>query len=128
LSPGVSPNNLNEVQLQVMRTLEAQSELTRHKLAKELVVGLGKAHYWIKALIYKGLVKKGNCSHSDHKHEYAHLLTPSAKKSKAMLTAHFSERKAAECPMLKSELEKYEKHINHPERGEVIKRVEEAVQ
>ncbi len=38
------------------------------------------------------------------------------------------ERKAAECSMLKGELEKYEKHIKHLERGEAIKEKEETFQ
>jgi EPS-associated MarR family transcriptional regulator len=124
-------NNLDEIHLQVLRTIEAQPELTQRQLAKELGVSLGKAHYCIKALIDKGLVKMGNFSHNQKKLEYAYLLTPSGMKRKAMLTAHFLERKAVEYAMLKSELEKYnnhEKHIKRLGRGEVLKTAEEAIQ
>ena len=103
-------NNLDVIHLQVLRTIEAQPYLTRRQLAEELGVSLGKAHYCIKALIDKGLVKMGNFSHNQKKLDYAYLLTPSGMKSKAMLTAHFLERKAAEYVMLKSELEKHEKN------------------
>jgi EPS-associated MarR family transcriptional regulator len=102
--------NLHEIHLQVLRTIEAQPELTQRQLAQELGVSLGKAHYCIKALIDKGLVKMGNFSHNQKKLEYAYILTPGGMKSKAMLTAHFLERKAAEYAMLKSEVEKYDKH------------------
>ena len=104
-------NNLDEIHLQVLRTIEAQPELTQRQLAQELGVSLGKAHYCIKALIDKGLVKMGNFSHNQKKLEYAYLLTPAGIKSKAMLTAHFLERKAAEYAMLKSELERHEKKV-----------------
>jgi ankyrin repeat protein len=67
----------------------------------------------VKALIEKGFVKMGNFSHNQKKLDYAYLLTPSGIKSKAVLTAHFLERKAAEYAMLKSELEKYEKDSKH---------------
>jgi EPS-associated MarR family transcriptional regulator len=119
-------NNLYEIHLQVLRAIEAKPDLTQRQLAEELGVSLGKANYCIKALIDKGLVKMGNFSHNQKKLEYAYLLTPSGMKSKAMLTAHFLERKAAEYAMLKKELEKYgkhEKHINRLERREVIKKV-----
>ena len=123
-----SPINLDEIHLQVLRTIEAQPDLTQRQLAEELGVSLGKAHYCIKALIDKGLVKMGNFSHNQKKLDYAYLLTPSGMKSKAMLTAHFLERKAAEYAMLKSELEKHEKQIKHLEQSNKVKNIEEAIQ
>ncbi len=80
----------------------------------------------MKALIDKGLVKMGNFSHNQRKMDYAYLLTPTGIKSKAILTAHFLERKAAEYAMLKSELEKHEKDINHEEHSNQIRIAEEA--
>ena len=59
----------------------------------------------MKALIEKGLVKMGNFSHNQKKLDYAYLLTPSGIKSKAVLTAHFLERKATEYAALKRELD-----------------------
>jgi EPS-associated MarR family transcriptional regulator len=106
-----SPSHINEIQLQVLRAVESRPGLTQRELASELGVSLGKAHYCMKALIDKGLVKMGNFSHNQKKLDYAYLLTPSGIKSKAALTAHFLERKAAEYAMLKSELEKHEKDI-----------------
>ena len=100
-----SPINLDEIYLQVLRTIEARPDLTQRQLAEELGVSLGKANYCIKALIDKGLVKMGNFSHNQHKLDYAYLLTPKGIKSKAALTVHFLERKAAEYEQLKAELE-----------------------
>jgi EPS-associated MarR family transcriptional regulator len=100
-----SSSSLNEVHLQVLRAVESRPGLTQRELANELGVSLGKAHYCMRALIEKGLVKMGNFSHNQKKLEYAYLLTASGLKSKAMLTTHFLERKAAEYAALKRELE-----------------------
>jgi EPS-associated MarR family transcriptional regulator len=100
-----TPADLNEVHLQVLRSVADCPGLTQRELAKELGVSLGKAHYCMKALIEKGLVKMGNFSHNQHKLGYAYLLTPSGIRSKATLTAHFVERKAAEYAALKHELD-----------------------
>ena len=119
---------MNEIQLQVLRAVESRPGLTQRELANELGVSLGKAHYCMKALINKGLVKMGNFSHNQKKMDYAYLLTPSGIKSKAMLTAHFLERKAAEYAILKSELEKHEKYIKRVKQESKIRIAEEAVQ
>ena len=100
-----SPSSLNEMHLQVLRAVESRPGLTQRELANELGVSLGKAHYCMKALIEKGFVKMGNFSHNQKKLDYAYLLTPSGIKSKAILTAHFLERKAAEYAALKRELD-----------------------
>jgi EPS-associated MarR family transcriptional regulator len=97
--------HLNEIHLQVMRAIEAHPKLTQRQLAAVLGVSLGKAHYCIKALIDKGLVKMGNFSHNQHKMDYAYLLTPKGIKSKTALTMHFLERKALEYEQLKAELD-----------------------
>ena len=126
-----SPTKLDEIHLQVLRTIEARPDLTQRQLAEELGVSLGKAHYCIKALIDKGLVKMGNFSHNQKKLDYAYLLTPSGMKSKAILTAHFLERKAAEYAMLKSELEKHEKNkkqMTRLEQSNNVTNIEEAIQ
>jgi EPS-associated MarR family transcriptional regulator len=123
-----SPSRINEIHLQVLRAVESCPDLTQRDLANELGVGLGKAHYCMKALIDKGLVKMGKFSHNQKKMDYAYLLTPSGIKSKAMLTAHFLERKAAEYAMLKSELEKHEKDIKQVGQESKIRIAEEAAQ
>jgi EPS-associated MarR family transcriptional regulator len=122
-----SPSRINEIHLQVLRAVESRPGLTQRELANELGVSLGKAHYCMKALIDKGLVKMGNFSHNQKKLDYAYLLTPSGIKSKAMLTALFLERKAAEYAILKKELEKYEKAIKQVEQGIKIRTTEEAI-
>ena len=97
--------SLNEIHLQVLRTVESRPGLTQRELANELGVSLGKAHYCMKALVEKGYVKMGNFSHNQKKLDYAYILTPSGIKNKAVLTAHFLERKATEYAALKRELD-----------------------
>lgn len=123
-----SPSPINEIHLQVLRAVESRPGLTQRELANELGVSLGKAHYCMKALIDKGLVKMGNFSHNQKKLDYAYHLTPSGIKSKAILTAHFLECKAAEYAILKSELEKYENDIKQIEQSKKLRIVEEAPQ
>lgn len=94
-----------EIQLQVLRAIDLNPELTQRQLANILGVSLGKAHYCVKALVDKGLVKMGNFSHSQKKLGYAYLLTPKGMKSKAALAAHFLERKMAEYEELRQEIE-----------------------
>jgi EPS-associated MarR family transcriptional regulator len=103
-----SPSNHNKINLQVLRAIESNLGLAHPQLAQVLGVSLGKAHYSINALMDKGQVKAGNFSHNHKMLDYADHLNPSGMKRKAMLTAHFLERKAAEYTMLKSELEKNE--------------------
>ena len=123
-----SPLRISEIHLQVLRAVESHPGLTQRQLAQELGVSLGKAHYCMKALIDKGLVKMGNFSHNQKKLDYAYLLTPGGIKSKAMLTAYFLERKAAEYAMLKSELKKHEKDINQEEQSKKTRIVEAVAQ
>jgi EPS-associated MarR family transcriptional regulator len=123
-----SSSRLNEIHLQVLRAVESRPGLTQRELANELGVSLGKAHYCMKALIEKGLVKMGNFSHNQKKLDYAYLLTPSGIKSKATLTAHFLERKAAEYAMLKSELEKFEDDSKQIEQDKKIGIAEQSAQ
>jgi DNA-binding MarR family transcriptional regulator len=47
-----------EIHLQVLCAVEKRTELTQRGLTKGLGVGLGKAHYCMKSLIEKGLIKK----------------------------------------------------------------------
>jgi EPS-associated MarR family transcriptional regulator len=79
-----SPSGINETHLLIMHAAETRPRLTQREHANELGVSLGKAHYCIKALIYKGLVKMGNFGHNQKKISYAYLLTSSGINSKAL--------------------------------------------
>lgn len=121
-----SPSHINEVHLQVLCAIESNPDLTQRQLAQVLGVSLGKAHYCMKAMMDKGLVKMGNFSHNQKKMDYTYLLTIKGIKCKATLTAHFLERKAAEYAMLKRELEKFEKQAKVLEQSDKMNIIEEA--
>ena len=64
-----------------------------------------KMNYCLKALMDKGLVKLENFQNSQHKFNYAYLLTPAGISEKAALTGRFLKRKMAEYEALQAEIE-----------------------
>jgi EPS-associated MarR family transcriptional regulator len=111
-TPTPQPTNLYEIHLHVLRAIEQHPGLTQRQLASVLGVSLGKAHYCMKALVEKGLVKMGNFSHNQKKLDYAYLLTPKGIKSKTALTMYFLQRKELEYEQLKAELERTAPNLN----------------
>lgn len=59
-----------------MRLLEAHPEYSQRQLSRALGVSLGKAHYLLRALLDKGLVKAQNFQRSERKLGYLYVLTP----------------------------------------------------
>jgi EPS-associated MarR family transcriptional regulator len=116
--PTPQSNHLHETHLHVLRAIEQHPGLTQRQLASVLGVSLGKAHYCMKALVEKGLVKMGNFSHNQKKLDYAYLLTPKGIKHKAELTRHFLERKALEYEQLKTELRRAAPSRNEDQGGD----------
>lgn len=95
----------DESLLRVMRTLEANPNLSQRELAERLDISLGKTNYCLKALLDKGLIKMQNFRNSRNKLAYAYLLTPAGVAAKTALTARFLKRKMAEYEALKQEIE-----------------------
>ena len=94
----------DELRLRVLRTLEANPELTQRQLAAELGVSLGGVNYALKALIERGFVKAGNFARSEKKSAYLYVLTASGIAEKSALAAAFLERKREEYKMLRQEI------------------------
>lgn len=92
-----------------MRLLAAGPQLSQRKVASSLGVSLGKAHYCLRALIAKGLVKAENYRKSRNKLGYLYLLTPSGVAAKAELTRHFLARKVREYEALRLQIEGLER-------------------
>ena len=92
-------------QLDAMRLLELNPEMTQRELAQELGVSLGAANYCLKALVKKGWVKLENFQNNPNKLGYLYLLTPMGVAAKTQLTASFLRRKLAEYEALKMEIE-----------------------
>ena len=102
-----------ETNYQILKLLEERPDLSQRALAKELGVSLGKAHYCLKALIDKGLIKANNFTHNPNKGSYAYILTPKGISEKAIITRRFLQRKMAEYDALRKEIEQLKRETRN---------------
>ena len=101
--------NNSEEELEILRKIEENPNLTQRQIADQLGLSLGKINYLIKALLEKGVVKVDNFKRSDNKLGYLYLLTPEGVERKRKLTLLFIQRKSEEFDKLKAELSRSEK-------------------
>lgn len=102
----------DERQLNAMRLLGNNPDMTQRELAKALGVSLGAANYCLKALVEKGWVKLENFQSNPNKLGYLYLLTPQGLAAKTQLTARFFRRKVTEYEALKAEIALLEAEVN----------------
>ena len=100
--------NHSEVELEILRKVEENPNLTQRQIAEHLGLSLGKINYLIQALLGKGFLMIDNFKRSDNKLGYLYLLTPEGVETKKKLTTLFLRRKSEEFDKLKKEME----HIN----------------
>ena len=100
-----------EVRLRVMRLISENPELSTRQIANEVGISNGSAHYLLKALVEKGLVKLENFKQNPRKGQYAHVLTPRGIREKATLTVNFLRRKVVEYEALREEIEALEREV-----------------
>lgn len=100
-------------QLDALRLLETNPEMTQRELAEALGVSLGAANYCLKALVEKGWVKLEHFQNSPNKLRYLYLLTPMGMAARTTLTARFLRRKLAEYEALKAEIEQLKSEVGH---------------
>lgn len=93
-----------DTRFRVLRLLEANPDISQRELADAVGISVGGAHYVLKALIEKGLVKLGNFGGSQDKRRYAYILTPRGAAEKASITARFLNRKLKEHEALTREI------------------------
>ena len=101
--------NNSEEELEILRQIEENPNLTQRQIADHLGLSLGKINYLIKALLEKGVVKVDNFKRSDNKLGYLYLLTREGVERKRKLTLLFIQRKSEEFDKLKAELSRTEK-------------------
>mgnify|MGYP001249197558 CR=1 FL=1 len=101
--------NNSEEELEILRQIEENPNLTQRQIAEHLGLSLGKINYLIKALLGKGMVKVDNFRKSDRKLGYLYLLTPEGVERKRKLTLLFLQRKAEEFDRLKEEINRIDK-------------------
>ena len=100
--------NHSEVELEILRKIEENPNLTQRQIAEHLGLSLGKINYLIQALLGKGLLMIDNFKRSDNKLGYLYLLTPEGVETKRQLTILFLQRKSNEFDKLKKEMENLE--------------------
>jgi len=94
----------DEYRYKILKSLEANPEISQRELAGELGISLGRVNYCVQALIEKGLVKANNFRNSKSKKGYAYLLTPRGIEDKAKMTVLFLKIKLAEHEALTKEI------------------------
>lgn len=95
-----------QLEYAAIRALDSRPSLTQRQLALELGVSLGRAHYCLRALIAKGMVKAKNYRNSQNKAAYLYLLTPHGIAQKSVMTRRFLERKVREYDALAAEIKR----------------------
>ncbi len=91
-------------QLNVMRKIEKNTNLSQRDLAAELGFSLGKINYCLKELRIKGFIKMNNFKKSKNKIKYVYVLTPGGIAAKTRLTINFMKNKMKEYDELKKEI------------------------
>ena len=91
-------------QLNVMRKIGKNTNLSQRDLAAELGFSLGKINYCLKELKFKGLIKMNNFKKSRNKIKYVYVLTPKGIALKIKLTINFMKNKMKEYDELKKEI------------------------
>jgi|TARA_B100002003_G_scaffold134767_1_gene124641 EPS-associated MarR family transcriptional regulator len=98
-----SKKNIQD-QLNVMRKIEKNTNLSQRDLAAELGFSLGKINYCLKELRIKGFIKMNNFKKSKNKIKYVYVLTPGGIAVKTRLTINFMKNKMKEYDELKKEI------------------------
>ena len=101
--------NHSEVELEILRKIEENPNLTQRQIAEHTGLSVGKINYLIKALLDKGLLKVDNFKRSDNKLGYLYLLTPKGLDMKRKLTSLFLQRKSEEFDKLNKEMQRINK-------------------
>ena len=91
-------------QLNVMRKIGKNTNLSQRDLAAELGFSLGKINYCLEELKVKGFIKMNNLKKSKNKIKYMYVLTPGGIIAKTKLTINFMKRKMQEYDELKKEI------------------------
>lgn len=90
--------------LNILRKIQNNPEVSQRELAQELGLSLGKINYCISALKIKGLIKINNFKKNQNKLNYFYLLTPKGIVQKTDLTIKFMKVKMKEYDELQKEL------------------------
>lgn len=93
------------MRFRVLRCLQENPEISQRDLAAQVGISHGGAHYVLKALLEKGLIKFANFTSAPDRRRYAYVLTPKGLAEKAVITRRFLLRKRQEYAALKAEID-----------------------
>jgi predicted transcriptional regulator len=79
------PNKDNEITLDLLNTVEDNSNLTQRSVASDLNIALGLANAYLKRCVAKGFIKVSQAP----RNRYAYYLTPKGFAEKSRLTARY---------------------------------------
>lgn len=99
-----------DAHLRLLSLIESNPEYSQRRLAEEMGVSLGKAHYLLMALLDKGMVKALRLTRNPGKLVYA--LTPAGVKHRLTLTRRFLHVKEQEYLSLRTEIEQLRATLN----------------
>ncbi len=105
LPPDLTEPATQDAHLRLLSLIEQHPEYSQRRLAEAMGVSLGKAHYLLKALFEKGLVKAGKFTRNAARLHYVYALTPAGVRHRLQLTRRFLQIKEQEFVSLKSEIE-----------------------
>jgi EPS-associated MarR family transcriptional regulator len=114
----MNPSVSEEVRYRLLNYIAENPEASQRDIAVALSVSLGKAHYCLRALIEKGLIKARNFKNSRNKAAYVYLLTPKGIDEKINVTYDFLRRKVREYEALAAEIERLTEEVGRNGRPE----------
>jgi MarR family transcriptional regulator, temperature-dependent positive regulator of motility len=100
----------DDASFRLLSLIERHPDYSQRKIAETMGISLGKAHYLLKALFDKGLVKAGKLGRQPSKLLY--VLTPDGVRHRMQLTRLFLQRKELEFETLKSQIEQLRAEVD----------------
>jgi len=101
----------DEYRSKILRMLEEEPAISQRELARALGISLGRANFFLQALIEKGLIKAGNFKNSNNKKAYMYYLTRKGIAEKVRATTRFLKRKMAEYEDIQREIENLKQEV-----------------
>ena len=95
--------NIND--LNILRSIQNNPQISQRELSKKLGFSLGKINYCLLALKEKGLIKINNFKKNNNKLNYLYLITSKGLIEKTNLTIKFMKIKMHEYDELEKEFE-----------------------
>jgi EPS-associated MarR family transcriptional regulator len=97
---------VSEAELPILEALDAEPSLSQRALAERAGLSLSKAHFVLRRLVEKGLVKVHNVRSNSNKSGYLYILTPRGVELKGRLAYAFLHRTAVQYAQMTARVDK----------------------